>query len=130
MSVPLCKNLVIACNSVHFKLHHFSICHKKILVVQKIILQKIRPFILKLSSAFHLSCVLRTKTYEKTWKVEKDTVSCTSLKMAGRRMEAVKKQAKNNLLVILLVLAIASGVGLGAALRAANLDKREQMYFA
>lgn len=36
---------------------------------------------------------------------------------------------KHNLLLLLLVASLAVGIGIGAAVRSANLSKREQMYF-
>ena len=46
------------------------------------------------------------------------------------KLEKMKGYIMSNLLVILLFVAICLGIGLGAAMREANLDEREQMYFA
>ncbi len=44
-------------------------------------------------------------------------------------VQKVKQFLKTNLLLILLIFSLIVGVGVGAGLRSANLDKREQMYF-
>ena len=46
------------------------------------------------------------------------------------KWDKVKGYLLDNLLVILLFVSICLGIGLGAAMREANLDDREKMYFA